>query len=85
MTAKHGLPRLRGLAALYDKQVHVTHRPVDVAALRAVGGFGGELGRYGGVLLSDEEVRLAWALRRMKRSPGSTKTGCSRTSCTRAV
>lgn len=35
---------------------------VDVAALCAVGGFGGELGRYGGVLLSDEEVRLAWAL-----------------------
>lgn len=35
---------------------------VDVDALCAVGGFGNELGRYAGVLLSDEEVRLAWAL-----------------------
>jgi len=35
---------------------------VDVNALRAAGGFGNELGRYAGVLLSDEEVRLAWAL-----------------------
>jgi glycosyltransferase involved in cell wall biosynthesis len=35
---------------------------VDVAALRSVGGFGDDLGRHGGVLLSDEEVRLAWAL-----------------------
>jgi glycosyltransferase involved in cell wall biosynthesis len=35
---------------------------VDVAALLAVGGFDESLGRYGQVLLSDEEVRLAWAM-----------------------
>ncbi len=35
---------------------------VDVDALCKAGGFGNELGRYAGVLLSDEEVRLAWAL-----------------------
>ncbi len=29
----HGLPRLRGLAQLYDKEVHVAHRPEDVAKL----------------------------------------------------
>lgn len=41
---------------------YAANMAVDVAALRSVGGFGGELGRYGTVLLSDEEVRLAWAL-----------------------
>jgi 4-hydroxy-3-methylbut-2-enyl diphosphate reductase len=29
----HGLPRLRGLAAVYGKEIHVTHRPEDVARL----------------------------------------------------
>lgn len=35
---------------------------VEVAPLLAAGGFAEDLGRYAGVLLSDEEVRLAWAL-----------------------
>ena len=35
---------------------------VSVAALRAVGGFPATAGRYGTVLLSDEEVQLAWIL-----------------------
>jgi 4-hydroxy-3-methylbut-2-enyl diphosphate reductase len=29
----HGLPRLRGLAQLFDREVHVAHRPEDVAKL----------------------------------------------------
>lgn len=41
---------------------YAANMAVDVAALHAVGGFGGDLGRIGTVLLSDEEVRLAWAL-----------------------
>lgn len=41
---------------------YAANMAVDVAALRAIGGFGGDLGRFGTVLLSDEEVRLAWAL-----------------------
>ncbi len=35
---------------------------VNVAALREVGGFREAVGRYGGALLSDEEVQLAWRL-----------------------
>lgn len=35
---------------------------LEVAPLRAIGGFPDTLGRYGSVLLSDEEVRVAWAL-----------------------
>jgi glycosyltransferase involved in cell wall biosynthesis len=35
---------------------------VRVEAMRAVGGFDAALGRYGSALLSDEDVRLAWAL-----------------------
>ena len=41
---------------------------VSVAALRAVGGFPTTAGRYGTVLLSDEEVQLAWTLQNMGRS-----------------
>jgi len=41
---------------------YAANMAVDIAALRAAGGFGGDLGRFGTVLLSDEEVRLAWAL-----------------------
>ncbi len=29
----HGLPRLQGIARLYDKEVHVAHRPEDVEKL----------------------------------------------------
>jgi len=36
---------------------------VNVQAWRAIGGFGQSIGRHGGILLSDEEVQLAWALR----------------------
>ncbi len=36
---------------------------VNVAALIASGGFGCGAGRYGTVLLSDEDVQLAWRLR----------------------
>lgn len=35
---------------------------VQAAALRAVGGFGQNSGRFGKALLSDEEVQLAWRL-----------------------
>jgi GT2 family glycosyltransferase len=35
---------------------------VHVPALRTVGGFGSQAGRVGKVLLSDEEVQLAWRL-----------------------
>jgi glycosyltransferase involved in cell wall biosynthesis len=35
---------------------------VNVAALKTAGGFGAAIGRYGGALLSDEEVQLAWKL-----------------------
>jgi glucosyl-dolichyl phosphate glucuronosyltransferase len=35
---------------------------VNVAALLAAGGFGCGIGRIGGVLLSDEDVQLAWRL-----------------------
>ncbi len=35
---------------------------VHVPALRAIGGFGGQSGRIGEALLSDEEVQLAWRL-----------------------
>lgn len=35
---------------------------VHVPTLLAAGGFRAEVGRYGGVLLSDEEVQLAWQL-----------------------
>jgi glucosyl-dolichyl phosphate glucuronosyltransferase len=35
---------------------------VHVPALRAIGGFGGQSGRIGKALLSDEEVQLAWRL-----------------------
>lgn len=35
---------------------------VNVAALTAAGGFRSAVGRYGGALLSDEEVQLAWRL-----------------------
>jgi glycosyltransferase involved in cell wall biosynthesis len=35
---------------------------VHVLSLLAAGGFGGAIGRYGGALLSDEEVQLAWTL-----------------------
>ena len=35
---------------------------VHVLSLLAVGGFGADLGRHGGALLSDEEVQVAWKL-----------------------
>lgn len=35
---------------------------VHVLSLLAVGGFGTDLGRHGGALLSDEEVQVAWKL-----------------------
>jgi len=35
---------------------------VNVAALLEAGGFRAAIGRYGGALLSDEEVQLAWRL-----------------------
>lgn len=41
---------------------YAANMTVEVAPLLAAGGFAEDLGRYAGVLLSDEEVRLAWAL-----------------------
>ncbi|MBN8873070.1 MAG: glycosyltransferase [Rhodospirillales bacterium] len=35
---------------------------VHVLSLLAIGGFGADLGRHGGALLSDEEVQVAWKL-----------------------
>jgi glycosyltransferase involved in cell wall biosynthesis len=43
-------------------QPYAANMVVHVLSLLAVGGFGGELGRYGNALLSDEEVQLAWTL-----------------------
>ncbi|HUB44137.1 MAG TPA: glycosyltransferase [Acetobacteraceae bacterium] len=36
---------------------------VNVASLRAAGGFADSVGRFGSTLLSDEDVQLAWRLR----------------------
>jgi len=41
---------------------------VDVRAMQEIGGFGGQLGRYGTTLLSDEEVQLTWRLQDMGHS-----------------
>jgi len=41
---------------------------VNVAAMNAAGGFGTAIGRYGGALLSDEEVQLAWKLQDLGHS-----------------
>jgi len=41
---------------------------VKVAAMNAAGGFGTAVGRYGGALLSDEEVQLAWKLQDLGHS-----------------
>lgn len=41
---------------------YAANMAVCLAAMRAAGGFRDEVGRYGGVLLSDEEVQLAWRL-----------------------
>ena len=41
---------------------------VDVQALLKAGGFGGNLGRHGTTLLSDEEVQLAWRLQDLGHS-----------------
>ncbi len=41
---------------------------VQVSALLAVGGFGTSIGRQGDVLLSDEEVQLAWRLQNAGQS-----------------
>jgi glucosyl-dolichyl phosphate glucuronosyltransferase len=50
-------------AALPSKlEPYAANMVVHVATLLAAGGFRGAVGRYGGVLLSDEEVQLAWAL-----------------------
>jgi glucosyl-dolichyl phosphate glucuronosyltransferase len=41
---------------------------VRVVALRSSGGFGGGIGRVAGVLLSDEDVQLAWRLQNAGQS-----------------
>lgn len=41
---------------------------VNVTALTAAGGFRSAVGRYGGALLSDEEVQLAWRLQNAGQS-----------------
>ena len=70
-------PSLRGVLSIIEHEGQGTYRTdelpaglepyaanmtVAVAPLLAACGFGEDLGRYGAVLLSDEEVRLAWAL-----------------------
>lgn len=52
----------RGPALPADLEPYAANMVVAVGPLLAAGGFEEGLGRYAGVLLSDEEVRLAWAL-----------------------
>lgn len=70
-------PSLRGVLSIIEYEGQGTYRTaalppglepyaanmaVEVAPLLVAGEFAEDLGRYAGVLLSDEEVRLAWAL-----------------------
>lgn len=70
-------PSLRGVLSIIEHEGQGAYRTADlpaklepyaanmvvhVSALRAFGGFRDAVGRYGGVLLSDEEVQLAWRL-----------------------
>lgn len=45
-----------------DVEPYAANMVVNVAALLDAGGFRAAIGRYGGALLSDEEVQLAWRL-----------------------
>jgi glycosyltransferase involved in cell wall biosynthesis len=45
-----------------DLEPYAANMVVHVLSLLAAGGFGGAVGRYGNILLSDEEVQLAWTL-----------------------
>jgi len=70
-------PRLRGTLSIIEFEGRGEYRSdalppglepyganmiVHLPALRAVGGFGNRSGRIGNVLLSDEDVQLAWRL-----------------------
>jgi glycosyltransferase involved in cell wall biosynthesis len=70
-------PELRGVLSIIEHEGRGAYRTaalpgklepyaanmvVHVPTLLAAGGFRGAVGRYGAVLLSDEEVQLAWAL-----------------------
>lgn len=70
-------PRLRGVLSIIETVGRGEYRtpglPADLApyaanmvlhvlSMLAVGGFGRAVGRYGKVLLSDEDVQLAWTL-----------------------
>lgn len=71
-------PRLRGVLSIIEAEgrgvygdpqlpagaaPYTVNMVVDVAALLAAGGFATGAGRLGAVLLSDEDVQLAWRLR----------------------
>lgn len=45
-----------------DVEPYAANMVINAAALTAAGGFRSTVGRYGGALLSDEEVQLAWRL-----------------------
>ena len=49
-------------AVPHGLEPYAANMVVHVESLRAAGGFGRDTGRIGKVLLSDEEVRLAWRL-----------------------
>jgi glycosyltransferase involved in cell wall biosynthesis len=70
-------PTLRGVLSIIEHEGSGTYRTPDLPAglepyaanmvvhvprLREIGGFRPSVGRYGGALLSDEEVQLAWTL-----------------------
>ena len=70
-------PSLRGVLSIIEHEGRGAYRSpalppklepyaanmvVHVPTLLAAGGFRGTVGRYGGALLSDEEVQIAWAL-----------------------
>jgi glucosyl-dolichyl phosphate glucuronosyltransferase len=71
-------PRLRGVLSIIEAEgqgaygdpslpaglaPYTVNMVVNVAALRAIGGFPSGAGRYGTTLLSDEDVQVAWQLR----------------------
>ena len=57
-----GCGEYRSASVPKDLEPYAANMVVHVLSLLAAGGFGGAIGRYGQLLLSDEEVQLAWML-----------------------
>ncbi len=63
-----GRGEYRSPAMPANLEPYAANMVVSVAALRSAGGFPATAGRYGTVLLSDEEVQLAWTLQNLGHS-----------------